>query len=486
MIYMICIDIIQQREKLMSPDKALRAAIIGSGPSAFYAAEQLQKQERFTVEIDMFERLPTPFGLVRGGVAPDHPKIKSVTKVYDRIATHPNFRFYGNVLVGQDISHADLTMHYHVIIYAVGAQTDQRMNIPGEDLPGSYAATEFVGWYNGHPDYCGAEFDLSQERVAIVGNGNVAMDVTRILTRTWDELMATDIADCAIDELIHSNVKEIYVLGRRGPIQAKFTPPELKELGELVEATVIVRPDEVELDPLSHHYLLSGSDRAAEQNYQMLRQYAQNGHIAKSRKIILRFMVSPVEIIGNKRVEAIKIVKNELYRREDGSLRPRPTDQYETIPVGLVFRSIGYHGVALPGVPFDESRGVIPNIQGRVVNTNGQHRTGEYAVGWIKRGPSGIVGTNKPDAQETVGSLLEDVASGRILNPLYPSREAVENLLSKREIDYVTYDDWRLLDRLEIERGAAIGRPRMKFTSVEDMMAALKAHKNEAARVLGH
>lgn len=469
----------------MSPETPLRAAIIGSGPSAFYAAEYLQKQEQFPVEIDMFERLPTPFGLVRGGVAPDHPKIKSVTKVFDKTASHPDFRFYGNVTMGQDISRADLTMYYHVIIYAVGAQTDRRMNIPGEDLPGSHNATEFVGWYNGHPDYCGAEFDLSQERVAIVGNGNVAMDVARILTRTRQELMETDIADCAIDELINSHVKEIYILGRRGPIQAKFTPPELKELGELADAVVEVIPDEVELEPLSSAYLLAGHDRAAEQNYQMLRQYAQNGHLPRSRKIILRFLVSPVEIIGKRRVEAIKLVKNELYRRDDGSLSPRPTDQYETIPVGLVFRSIGYQGVPLSGVPFDTSRNVIPNIAGRVVSMTGQHLTGEYVVGWIKRGPSGIIGTNKPDAQETVSRLLEDAVSGKTLKPLYPTREAVENLLGKRGIDYVTYDDWRLLDRLEIERGEAIGRPRVKFTSVEDMMDALKTHKHGVAGVSG-
>ena len=487
MIDMKHIAFIDDKRNLMVPETPLRVAIIGSGPSAFYAADYLQKQEQFPAEIDMFERLPTPFGLVRGGVAPDHPKIKSVTRVFDKTASHPDFRFYGNVMLGRDISRADLSMYYHVIIYAVGAQTDRRLNIPGEDLPGSHNATEFVGWYNGHPDYCGSEFDLSQERVAIIGNGNVAMDVARILTRTREELMVTDIADCAIDELINSRVREIYVFGRRGPIQAKFTPPELKELGELTDTTVAVVHDEIELDPLSRAYLLAGNDRAAEQNHQMLRQYSQNGHLPRSRKIILRFMMSPVEIIGTRRVEAIKLVKNELYRRDDGSLAPRSTDQFETIPVGLVFRSIGYQGVPLPGVPFDLSRNVIPNIEGRVVNTTGQHLAGEYVVGWIKRGPSGIIGTNKPDAHETVGHLLEDAARGKTLKPLFPTREAAEeNLLRKRDIDFVTYDDWRLLDRLEIEHGEAIGRPRVKFTSVEDMMDALKTHKQAVARVLGH
>jgi ferredoxin--NADP+ reductase len=308
-----------------TPEKPLRVAIIGSGPSAFYMAEQLQKQEQLTIEIDMFERLPTPFGLVRGGVAPDHPKIKSVTKVYDKVASHPNFRFYGNVTFGEDISHTDLALHYHVIIYAVGAQTDRRMNIPGEDLPGSHAATEFVGWYNAHPDYCDLEFDLSHERVAVVGNGNVAMDVARILARTPDELKDTDIADYALEVLRHSKVKEIYVLGRRGPVQAKFTAPEIKEFGEIEGTTIVVPPEEIELDTLSRDYLLSADDRTAEQNYQMLKQYAQNGHMPQARQIILRFLVSPVEIIGDGRVEAIKIVRNELYKREDGTLRQRAT-----------------------------------------------------------------------------------------------------------------------------------------------------------------
>lgn len=469
-----------------TPKNPLRVAIIGSGPSAFYVAEFLQKQEQFALEIDMFERLPTPFGLVRGGVAPDHPKIKAVTKVYDKTASHPNFRFYGNVLFGRDLTYADLAFHYHLIVYAVGAQTDRSMGIPGEDLPGSHAATEFIGWYNGHPDYRERCFDLSQERIAVVGNGNVAMDVVRILSRTYNELRSTDIADYALKAISQSRVREIYVLGRRGPIQAQFTNSEIKELGELADATIVVEPDEIELDPLSCDYLLNSNDRTAEHNYQTLKAYAQNGTNGKRRKIVLRFLVSPDEIIGGERVEAIKLVKNELYRREDGSLRPRPTDQCEILPVGLVFRSIGYQGVPLPGVPFDPSRGVIANIQGRVINANGQQRLGEYVVGWIKRGPTGIIGTNKPDAQETTTRLLEDVARGRFLNPLQPSRQAVEDRLHERGIRYVSYDDWRQLDQMEIERGSAVGRPRIKFTRVDRMLAALDQHKREVARVLGH
>src|SRR5690606_5546254 len=331
----------------------LRVANVGSGPSAFYAAEHLQKQSGLVIQIDMFERLPTPHGLVRGGVAADHTKIKSVTKVYDKIATHENLRYFGNVEFGRDITHADLVQHYHQIIYATGAQTDRQMGIPGEDLPGSHAATEFVGWYNAHPDYRDLTFDLSQEAVAVIGNGNVAMDVARILASTYEELAATDIADYALEALKNSRVRDIYVLGRRGPAQAAFTSPELRELGELQGAEVIVRPEDAELDPLSADDLLKSTDRTAERNVQTLARYATTPLQGKPRRLHMRFLGSPVELIGTERVEAIKLVKNELYRSDDGSLRPRPTNQFETIPVGLVFRSIGYKGVPLPDVPFD-------------------------------------------------------------------------------------------------------------------------------------
>jgi len=457
----------------------LRVAIIGSGPSAFYAAEALQKRKDLVVQIDMFERLPTPYGLVRGGVAPDHDKIKSVTKVYDRIAANPNFRFYGNVEFGRDITHDDLVQHYHAIIYATGAQTDRRMDIPGEDLPGGHAATEFVGWYNAHPDYRDLTFDLSQERVAVIGNGNVAMDVIRILARTPQELHPTDIADYALDALGHSQVKEIYVLGRRGPAQAAFTNPEIKELGELDDAEVVITPEDASLDPLSKSYLETHHDPIAEKNVEILQRYAEQPPQGKRRKIYMRFLVSPVEILGSDHVEAIKIVKNVLEQRSDGSLRPRATDQFETIPVGLVFRSIGYYGVALPGVPFDERAGIIPNQHGRIVNPDTEQPIpGEYVAGWIKRGPSGVIGTNKPDAAETVSLLVEDAAAGKILNPAAPSRAAMESLLHKRSVNYVTFADWQILDSIERERGQEQGRDRVKFSRVEDMLHALAEHKH--------
>ena len=456
----------------------LRVAIIGSGPSAFYAADFLQRQATFDLEIDMFERLPTPYGLVRGGVAPDHPKIKSVTRAYERTASDPRMRFFGNVEFGRDIRHIDLIRHYHAIIYAVGAQTDRRLGIPGEDLPGSHAATEFVGWYNGHPDYCDLSFDLTQESAVVVGNGNVAMDVARILARTYEELHATDIAPHALEALRESRIKKIYVLGRRGPAQASFTNPEIKELAELEGADVIVPPEDAKLDTLSRRYVRQ-ADRATARNVEIIAEYSRRQPTGKPRQIIMRFLVSPVEILGTERVEAVRVVKNKLCKSADGTLRPRPTDETEVIPAGLVFRSIGYHGVALPDVPFDEVMGVIPNVEGRVIEPDGTFRTGEYVVGWIKRGPTGIIGSNKPDALETVERLLEDASAGRLLHPPQPSRAGVEELLARRQVRVVTFEDWRRIDAIERERGAAVGRERVKFTHVEDMLAALADPRRE-------
>ncbi len=470
-------------EQLGTTTHPLRVAIIGSGPSGFYAAEYLQKQASLVVAIDMYDRLPTPYGLVRGGVAPDHAKIKSVTKVYDRIAQKPNFRFFGNVEFGRHITLADLQQHYHAVIFAVGAQTDKALGIPGEDLPGSHAATEFVAWYNAHPDYRDLQFDLTQENVAVIGLGNVAMDVIRILAQTDDELYDTDIADYALDALKHSQVKNIYMLGRRGPAQSAFTNPEIKELGELADAEVFIMPEEMQLDPYSQAFINTGDDKVAVKNIEILNQYAQQGDQGKPRRIIMRFLVSPVEIIGTDRVEAIRIVKNELYATDSGEIRARETDEYETIPVGLVFRSVGYRGVPLPEVPFYEKWGIIPNEKGRVLTAmqDGQPVTGNYVVGWIKRGPSGVIGTNKPDAVETAQALLEDVQAGQVWQPAAPDSEAVLNLLRERQPDFVTFDDWLVLDELEQERGKAVNRPRVKFSRVEDMLNALAQRHRRAA-----
>jgi ferredoxin--NADP+ reductase len=463
-----------------TPDNPLRVAIIGSGPSGFYAADALQRSDDLTVEIDMFDRLPTPFGLVRGGVAPDHQKIKSVTKVYERIAQKDNFHFYGNVEFGTDLTRQDMLNYYHALIYATGAQTDREMGIPGESLPGSHAATEFVAWYNAHPDYRDLEFDLSVENVAVIGVGNVAMDVARILARSQAELMDTDIADYAYEELANSSIKRIYIIGRRGPAQAAFTNPEVKELGEMEDVDVIVTPDQVKLDELSQAYIDKGEDRVAVKNVDLLTEYASRTPEGRPKQIVFRFLESPTELIGTDHVEAIKLVKNELYLNEKGVLRPRATDQTETLDVGLVFRSIGYVGVPLPDVPFYDRWGTIPNEKGRVLTAHegGKQVVGDYAVGWIKRGASGIIGTNKPDSGETVESLIEDVKAGKCHTPSRADPAAVQALLKDRGVRYVTFADWLIIDQLELERGEAIGRPRLKFSRIGDMLNALDKRKN--------
>ncbi|MDE2855372.1 MAG: FAD-dependent oxidoreductase [Chloroflexota bacterium] len=454
----------------------LRVAIIGSGPSGFYAADHLLKQRAPEIHVDMYERLPTPFGLVRGGVAPDHEKIKSVTKLYSRIASHERFRFYGNIEFGKDLSRFDLSAHYHGIIYAVGAQTDRKLGIPGEDLRNSFAATEFVGWYNGHPDYHDYDFDLTGiKRVAVIGVGNVAMDVARILARTPDELYGTDIADYALESLRRSEVEEIYILGRRGPAQAAFTNPEIKELGEMADADIIVDCDDASLDELSATHLKKARDRSAIRNVKILQSYVDRGLTGKSRRIIMRFLASPGAIIGEDKVEALRIVKNELYLDAHGNLRPRATGQTETLAADMIFRSVGYRGVPLPDVPFYDRWGTIPNDRGRVLTRHeGKERlTGNYVVGWIKRGPSGIIGTNKPDAIETAERFLEDLQTGDVLQPRDSREEAILELARSRKPSFISFDEWKILDGIELQRGADMGRSRVKFTTVEGMLEAL-------------
>jgi ferredoxin--NADP+ reductase len=459
-------------------ENPLRVAIVGSGPAGFYAAGHLLKSKShpdLCVQVDMYDRLPTPWGLVRGGVAPDHPNIKAVSRVYEKTAAHPEFRFYGNVEFGRDLSHDDLTSRYHAVIYAVGSQTDRRMGIPGEDLPGSWAATEFVAWYNGHPDYRDLEFDLSHERAVVIGNGNVATDVARMLALTRDELATTDVADHALEVLAGSRVREIVVLGRRGPAQAAFTNPELLELGEMSEADVFVDPADAELDPLSRAFVESDdASKTVRKNVEIISGYAAREPTGQPRRIVLRFLVSPVEILGEERVEGIRICRNELVPDESGALRARPTDEVEELECGLVFRSIGYRGTPLEGLPFDERRCVIPNEGGRILTEGGEPQTGEYVVGWIKRGPTGIIGTNKRDAQETVDLLLEDLDAGRLLEPADPDRDSLDALLAERAPEHVTYAGWEAIDRAEKAAGEPDGRPRVKLCSFDDLLDAAR------------
>ena len=439
---------------------ALRVAVVGSGPAGFYSADALLKSEDPKVEVDVLDRLPTPWGLVRLGVAPDHENIKAVSRAFEKIAARPGFRFFGNVEVGSTVSHAELTAIYDAVIYTVGAQTDRELGIPGEDLPGSWPATAFVAWYNGHPDFQALDFDLNVDRVVVVGNGNVAIDCVRMLALTADELASTDTVDDAATAIAESPVRDLVMLGRRGPAQAAFTPPELQELGELAGADVIVDPKELELDGASRRALEQDRERA-KRNVDILNEYAAREPDGKPRRIILRFLTSPLAILGNGKVEAIEVVRNELVE-ENGRIVARPTGETETIECGLVLRSVGYKGVPLPGVPFDEKRHVIPNEGGRVT---GAERT--YCAGWIKRGPSGVIGTNKKDATETVELLLEDARAGKLAAP---DRGDLASLLSEKGAEFVEYEGWQAIDAVEKAAGEPLNRPRVKLTAWDRLL----------------
>ena len=457
-------------------------AIVGAGPAGAFASARLLRA-RPDAEIDLFERLPTPWGLLRGGVAPDHQEIKRLDETFDRKTLARGCRFFGNVEVGVDISHSDLMRHYSAVIYATGAQTDKSLGIPGEELPGSRAATEFVAWYNGHPDYRDLEFDLSPRRAVVIGNGNVAADVSRLLTLSPAELERTDVADHALEALRESRIEEVVVVGRRGPGQAAFTSSELRELGHLDGVELRVDPEEVELDPLSRRWLAEKGTFTARKNVELLREFAARpGRPDARRRIDLRFLRSPVEIRGEDRVEAIVVCRNKLVRAEDGSLRPRPLgDDVETIECGLVLRSVGYRAVPLPDVPFDERSFVLPNEGGRVLTAEGELLPGVYAVGWIKRGPTGILGTNKRDAEETVSCLAQDLAAGRLPAPPSPGREQIDALLANRKPDLVTVEGWRTIDARELERGRDEHRPRVKLASRDELLIAAQAQARSPA-----
>jgi ferredoxin/flavodoxin---NADP+ reductase len=441
---------------------------VGAGPAGFYAAGHLLKDSEERIEVDMLERLPTPWGLVRSGVAPDHPKIKSVTRIYEKTAAHQRFRYFGNVELGVHVGREELLEHYHAIVYATGSPSDRPLGIPGEQLPGSWAATDFVGWYNGHPDHPDLEFDLDCERVVVVGNGNVALDVARMLVLSHEELSRTDVADHALRALEHSSVREVVVVGRRGPAQAAFTNPELLELGELEGVDVIVDAAELERalavpDPRTN--------KIAEGNVRILREFSERALRGHPRRMVLRFLLSPVELLPDEhgRVGAVRLAHNQLAAGADERLRAQPTGEHETIHAGLVLRAIGYRGVPLPGVPFDERSGVISNERGRVLGPDGPLR-GEYAVGWIKRGPTGVIGTNKKDAQETVDAILEDMAAERLHVPPTPNADDLLATLSERQPELITYAGWSEIDRHERSRGEPAGRPRVKLTRIEEML----------------
>lgn len=453
-------------------------AIVGAGPSGYFAAASLLKSADASVSgdgpdvrVDMLEMLPTPWGLVRSGVAPDHPKIKSVSRTFEQTASDPRFRFFGNITVGQHVSADELAQRYDAVIYAVGTQSDRPLGIPGEDLPGSIAAVDFVGWYNAHPHFADMAPDISardEGRAVVIGNGNVAIDVARILVTDPEVLAATDIADHALDSLHERGVAEVVIVGRRGPLQAAFTTLELRELGELAGVEVVVDPADLaeitDEDAAAAGKIIAG-------NIKVLRGYAQSSTERQAgesredlRRIVFRFCASPIEIRGTERVEEIILGRNELVT-EDGRAVARDTGERETLPAQLVVRAVGYRGVAIPGLPFDDAAGTIPHESGRVVG-----RANDYVAGWIKRGPSGVIGTNKKDSQDTVDTLMADLAS---TPPREVDPDHAEHLvlwLLERQPQLISDDHWQLIDTHERSAGEPHGRPRRKLARVADLL----------------
>jgi ferredoxin/flavodoxin---NADP+ reductase len=447
--------------------RPFHVAIVGSGPSGFFAAASLLKaadsSEDIDVAVDVLEMLPTPWGLVRSGVAPDHPKIKSISKQFEKTAQDPRLRFFGNVSVGEHVHPAELAERYHAVIYAIGAQSDRALNIPGEDLPGSFAAVDFVGWYNAHPHFEESTPDLSGARAVVVGNGNVAVDVARILVTDPDVLGLTDIADHALQSLGPRGVDEVVVIGRRGPLQTAFTTLELRELGELEGVDVVIDPaalaDITDADA-------EAAGKTTKQNIKVLREYAQRAPRPGHRRIVLRFLTSPIEIKGDGKVESIVLGRNELVTDETGWVSAKDTGEREELPVQLIVRSVGYRGVPTPGLPFDDKRAVIPNTEGRVEGSRN-----EYVVGWIKRGPTGVIGTNKKDSQDTVDTLLTDLAKAEELTE-FPEDHASQlaDWLAGRQPRLVTSEHWGTIDEFERAAGEQLGRPRVKLPNIVELL----------------
>ncbi|GAB2509197.1 FAD-dependent oxidoreductase [Nocardia heshunensis] len=451
----------------------LRVAVVGSGPAGSYAAQELLTYPG--VEVTMFDRLPTPGGLIRAGVAPDHPSTKSVAAVFEPMLADRRFALYLDVEIGSRISHAELLEHHHAVIYAYGAAGDRHLGIPGEELPGSASATEFVNWYNGHPDYADRTFDLSGTRAVVIGNGNVALDIARILAADPDRLARTDMADHAVAALRDSTIEEVVVLGRRGPAQAAYTTPELLALSALPGIDVITDPAEVALDPESRALVDDPASPASLRHKTRLAvEYASRPVTPGNRRISLRYLAAPVEILGGDRVTGIRVARNRLERNASGGLDAVPTGTHEDIAAGLILRAVGYRGAPIPGLPFNSARGVLPNDAGRVHDPNTcRPLTGVYATGWIKRGPSGVIGTNKSCARQTVAGLLADHAAGLLAAP-GGSAEQFTAVLRERAPGSIDLTGWRAIDSAEVERGLAVGKPREKITSLADLRATAR------------
>lgn len=467
-----------------TPKRPLRVAIVGAGPAGFYAALSLLEQTSRTVEVDLFERLPTPYGLVRAGVAPDHQKVKSITRLYERIGQDPRFAFFGNVELGRDIDVSDLTANYDQVLFAIGNEGDRRLGIPGEHLVGCTPASVFIGWYNGHPDFREARFDFSGRRVAVVGNGNVALDVARILAKETGSLSPTDIADHALLALRQSQIQEIVIIGRRGPLQATFTPAELRELLELPNVTIRIDPSALALDESTTTALRALPGKSAtRRNYELLSNVEPKADGSATRTIEFRFCSSPTEFIGDAEghLRAIRLEKNRLATNAEGSTEAEGTGIYEDLSVEWAFISVGFEGKRIPGVPFDVSRNTVANTGGRVVDpATAEVLANQYCTGWARTGPRGLISTQKTGAAEVVARMLEDLASGQVPEVERLGRVATSAILERRGVRWIGFSDWSVIDATEVERGQFRGAPRSKIVDIPQMIDLVEAQRRES------
>lgn len=451
----------------MELSRPLRVAVIGSGPAGVYAAEALLRADPpVDVEVDVIDALPTPFGLVRYGVAPDHFKIKSVARTLTKIMEDPRVRFLGNVAFGDDLSLDDLRTYYDATVFATGSPHDRRLGVPGEDLPGSHAAADFVAWYSGHPQYAPA-FPLGARSVAVIGAGNVALDVARVLALGADGLAHTDVPDAALAALGAHPVADVHIIARRGPAQAKFTLVELREMAELPGTDVVVHADELEVDDAGEQAM--AARRPIRSMVELFRTWAERPLTGAPRRVHFRFLHRPVEIVGPDTVTAVRLERSHL----DGTGNAVGTGEVETLPAQMVIRSIGYRGSPLPGLPFDDGAATVPNDAGRVLDGAGAPLPGVYVAGWIKRGPTGVIGTNRSDATETVRSLLADAADGRVPAAPEPAPDAVTAALREGGTHVVTWDGWGHIDAYERELGEVLGRDRAKTPDLAAMLDAI-------------
>ncbi|HSW19726.1 MAG TPA: FAD-dependent oxidoreductase [Ramlibacter sp.] len=456
----------------------LRVAIVGSGPAGCYAALELLERGGPDLEVEFIERLPTPWGLARAGVAPDHLDTKAIAEMFARRTRDSRLRFRLNVEVGRDVGVDELARLYHAVVFAVGASNARRLDIPGEDLPGSHSATEFVGWYNGHPDHASRQFDLRGPTAIVVGNGNVALDAARLLSIGAAALHASDMAAHALAPLEASGVRDIVVVGRRSAAHAACTLPELMALDELPDVEIHVPPEDLALTADERRWV--EADPMRRMKFAWFERHAAASASTARRRITFRFLLSPVAFAGAGRIERVEFMRNRMADGDPGRAAAQATGQRLTLEAGMALASVGYRGVALPGLPFDAERGIVPNLGGRVTTQDGQLIAGAYAVGWIKRGPSGVLGSNRACAQETIAALLEDADRGAYAAPVPPA-DALDRLLDQRRAPALAWADWRIIDRHELASGRQVGRPRVKLTSRDAMLEVVRAARAQEA-----